>query len=325
MQVVMTLGPATAEPDLIGTLMEVAARFRLNAAHLPGDELRTWLERLDGIYRQLGEQRPVVIDLQGAKMRVGRLSAEQQLAGSVTLVCAEAGGHEPGQVPVPHPELFEVARPGERLSMDDNRIILEVEEVAGQRLRARVITGGVLKSNKGINRQDHPVPFRGLSRADLQALELAAPFPFCQFAFSFVLDGSEAAHLRRETGAHLVAKLERPEALDRVPEVAAAFDELWLCRGDLGSQAGLAALGPLQHAFTRHIPALKIPALLAGQVLEHMTHHPEPTRSEVVHLYDAAQLGWAGLVLSDETAVGKHPLALCDLLKQLPVIESAGQ
>ena len=323
MQVVMTLGPATAEPELIARLMDSAARFRLNAAHLPGDELRSWLERLDGIYRGRGESRPVVIDLQGAKMRVGRLKQPRRLGRSVTLVCEE---HDPGDealVPVPHPELFEVVRPGERLTLDDARITLEVAEVAGQHIRAEVLSGEVLRSNKGINRMEHPVPFRGMAAADRRALELARPFPFCQFAFSFVLDGSEAQHLRRETSAHLVAKLERPEAMEQVPAIAGAFDELWLCRGDLGSQAGLAALGPLQHEFARRIPELEVPALLAGQVLEHMTHHPEPTRSEVVHLHDAARLGWSGVVLSDETAVGQHPGAVRELLRGLPFIQTS--
>ena len=322
MQVVMTLGPATAAPALIESLMDTAARFRLNAAHLPGDELRSWLERLDAIYQRRGESRPVVIDLQGAKMRVGRLTRERRLAGEVTLVCA---GEDPGieaEVPVPHPELFQVCQPGERLTLDDARITLEVAEVSGQRIRARVLAGEVLRSSKGINRMEHPVPFQGLAAADLKALELARPHPFCQFAFSFVLDGSEAARLRGETDAHLVAKLERPEALDHVPAIDAAFDELWLCRGDLGSQAGLGALGSLQHDFARRIPELDKPALLAGQVLEHMTHHPEPTRSEVVHLHDTARLGWAGVVLSDETAVGAHPGAVRNLLRGLPFIST---
>ena len=321
MQTVMTLGPATAAPEMIERLMDTAARFRLNASHLPGDELLAWLERLGEVYHRCGASRPVVIDLQGAKMRVARLAHPRRLAGAITLVCEEADRGLDDEVPVPHPELFEVVRPKERLTLDDGRITLEVEQVADRRIRARVVSGELLRSNKGINRMDHPVPFRKLTAADRRALEQARPFSCCQFAFSFVLDGSEAASLRQETGAHLVAKLERPEALDQVPAIAAAFDELWLCRGDLGSQAGLAALGPLQHEFARRIPDLEVPALLAGQVLEHMTHHAEPTRTEVVHLHDAARLGWAGVVLSDETAVGKHAEAVRELLRELPFID----
>ncbi len=321
MQVVMTLGPATERPDQIAALMDCAARFRLNAAHLPGDALGIWLRRLDEVFQRQGAARPVVIDLQGAKMRVGRLPQKQRLADTVTLVCATEVDDPSRGVPVPHPELFEAVRPGERLTLDDARITLEVERVADRRIHARVLDGSVLKANKGINRADHPVPFGGLSGADRRALDLARGFSFCQFAFSFVLDGSEAACLRRETDAHLVAKLERPEALQRVEAVADAFDELWLCRGDLGSQAGLAALGPLQRDLTRRVPGLPVPTLLAGQVLEHMTEHSAPTRSEVVHLYDTAEQGWAGVVLSDETAVGRDPAAICALLRTLPFIQ----
>jgi len=325
MQVVMTLGPATADPQLLDRLMPTAARFRLNAAHLPGDALEQWMERLEALYRRAGERRPVVVDLQGAKMRVGRLRRERPMQGRVTLVCQAQDPGEEDRVPVPHPELFAAVRPGERLTLDDARITLEVEAVAQGEIKARVLGGDgpPLRANKGINRPDHPVPFEALSEADARAVQVAGAYPFCQCAFSFVHDGSEAACLRRLTGAPLVAKLERPEALDRAAHIAEAFDELWLCRGDLGSQVGMAALGPLQEAFTARLPGLRVPSLLAGQVLEHMTHHPEPTRSEVVHLYDAARAGWAGVVLSDETAVGQNPVAVCELLERLPFMQTA--
>jgi pyruvate kinase len=128
-------------------------------------------------------------------------------------------------------------------------------------------------------------------------------------AFSFVHDGHEATLLRRQGFARIVAKLERPEALGHLGAIDRSFDELWLCRGDLGAQAGLPALGRLQAEVTAALPRLSHPVFLAGGVLAQMVEHREPTRSEVVHLYDVARAGYAGVVLSDETAVGRYPLA----------------
>jgi len=206
------------------------------------------------------------------------------------------------------------------LTLDDARIELEVREVGGDRLRARVVRNGSLTAHKGVNRPEHPIPYRALRDRDRAVIERASCYPFCQLALSFVVDGAEAALLREVTDAHLVAKLERTEALQHTEAIARTFDELWFCRGDLGSQAGLAALGPLQRRFAEALPRLSVPALLAGQVLEHMSGGHAPTRSEVVHLYDAACAGWAGVVLSDETAIGRDPVAVARWLSSLPFV-----
>jgi pyruvate kinase len=107
--------------------------------------------------------------------------------------------------------------------------------------------------------------------------------------------------------AYLIAKLERPAAVAEARPIAGIADELWLCRGDLGAEVGLPAMAAATAGFSRQVAALPIPALLAGQVLEHLTAQPTPTRSEVCHLYDALQAGYGGVVLSDET--GHWPLS----------------
>jgi pyruvate kinase len=300
--------------------MELAGRFRLNASHLDDDSLERWLNRLEQIFEARGETRPVVVDLQGAKMRVGEMAPADRLPDELTLVCAPGPETAAGAIPVPHPELFEAVRPGERLTLNDARVELEVTAHGGHRLGARVVRNGPLSAHKGINRPDHPIPYRRLRDRDRAVVRRATRRPFCQLAFSFVLDGSEVPLLRAETNAHLVAKLERPEALPHVSAIAHAFDEIWFCRGDLGAQAGLSALGPLQRRFAAAVGDLPVPALLAGQVLEHMSSCPEPTRTEVVHLYDAACSGWAGIVLSDETANGRDPVAVARFLCGLPYV-----
>lgn len=308
-----TLGPASEEEVVLRRLFDVSQRFRLNSSHLSGEALSHWLLRLQSLFTETGRTVPVVIDLQGAKMRIGRVPKVDFLPEVVRLVLQAA----PDGIPIPHPELFEALRPGETLTLNDARVRLVVESAEKSSCRCRVVHQGPLESHKGINRPDHPIPLKGLLPGDREAVEVGHRFPFVEFAFSFVHTGAEATLLRDVTGRRLIAKVERPEAMQHLDDIAALFDEIWLCRGDLGAQAGLARLGRLQHDFTNRMPEFGVPCHLAGQVLEHMTHHPEPTRTEVVHLYDVERNGFGGIVLSDETAVGAYPIAVADYLAGL--------
>ncbi len=319
LRVTATLGPASSTPDVIVELAEVAARFRLNASHLTPEQLGEWLARLHRIGEDIGRPLPVVVDLQGAKMRLGATTVRGELAPAVRLVLNAPAKASPAILHVPHPELFAQVAPGERLSLNDGRAELEVTEVAGDELRARVVRNGTVGPHKGINRADHPIRLAALTVSDRAALDALGEYPEAEVACSFVHDGHEAALFRAQARRHLVAKVERPEAMRHLDAIDAAFDELWFCRGDLGAQAGLAALGGLQAQFTEALQTFAHPAFLAGGVLEHLVDHPAPTRSEVVHLYDVEHAGWTGIVLSDETAIGRHPREVARLLAALRV------
>lgn len=315
--VTATLGPAATDDALLDRLADGADRFRLNGSHLDSPGLITWIDRLEALFDRRGQTTPVVLDLQGAKMRLGTYPTVATLPARVHVVLAESSG-DPSIIPVPHPQLFEAAQPGETLVLNDARVALKVVEVRATEIVADVADDGPLSSRKGINRRNHPVAFGGLLARDRDQILASKHLSFIQYAFSFVYTGSEAVALRELVGRHhLVAKIERPEAFKYLSAIDDAFDETWLCRGDLGAQAGLERLGPLQAEYVRAMASLTGPAVLAGQVLHHMTAHTEPTRSEVVHLYDMAQAGWAGLVLSDETAVGSNPGRVLDLLGTL--------
>ena len=316
LELIATLGPALESEALLGRVAEIACRFRLNAAHLSREALVGWLHRVAGLP---GGPRPVVVDLQGAKLRLGQFAARPSLGGEVVLVCAHRSS-DGLALPVPHPELFATLAPGEHLWLDDARIELELVEQGSGWARARVLKDGPLRSFKGINHRADPGVPAELSPRDAELVAALSPFGFVQLALSFVYDGSEAALLRHSSPLRLVAKIERPEALEHLAAIDSAFDELWFCRGDLGSQCGLARLPLLQRRFCEALPTLRSPAYLAGQVLEHLTHHPEPTRAEVVQLYEASRSGFAGIVLSDETAVGRHVDALIAFLRDWPYL-----
>jgi pyruvate kinase len=135
-----------------------------------------------------------------------------------------------------------------------------------------------------------------------------------QYAVSYVGGAEEMAQARRRAWEllgkplHLIAKLERGPAVAGAFEIAKHADALWLCRGDLGAEMGLAPMAAAARQFLEKVPALPVPAVIAGQVLEHMTVSPAPTRSEVCYLHDCLAAGYRGLVLSDETATGRYPV-----------------
>ena len=316
----ITLGPAVDNDSSLARVLVSANRLRLNGSHLDPGSLGRWLDRLAGLWPEPGRApEALVLDLQGSKMRIGCIEERAALPEKVEIVPAESSTGSPGTIPVPHPELFEAVTTGERLSIDDGAILLQIDGKSAFGLSARVLRNGPLSSRKGINRTEHPLRTGGLCANDLALVELCngrtGKLPFSvEYALSFVLDGSEAKALRRLTGQRVIAKLERPEAFDSLSDIAGAFDELWFCRGDLGAQAGLHALARLQLRMEDRLHELSVPMHLAGKVLESMLYRPEAGRNDVFVLHQALERGWAGIVLSDETASGDHPQEVLDLV-----------
>lgn len=314
-QIVATLGPASLERA--SALADAgASSFRLNASHLAADALAAAVDRI----RASLPEAPIVIDLQGAKMRLGAHVPRAVAAGERLRFALSADAEA---LPLPHRELFAAVRAGELLSCDDDRLRLRVASVdpAGE-LEAVALGPGVLRPRIGVNRAEHPVELEDLGSRDLACLAALRDRQGLAFAISFVADGRELSWLRRRVAeAVVVAKLERREALANLPALDASADALWLCRGDLGAQLGPVALARAVAAFDPR--GLGCPTLIAGQVLEHLTAHPAPTRSEVCHLFDLCARGYAGIVLSDETAIGRDPVAAVRTAAELCVGISA--
>lgn len=321
--IIATLGPATAtRSDWEGLLKAGASRFRLNTSHLSLDEVEQWVESLESTLSEEGSS--VVLDLQGSKWRLGAMNSAELREGMEVVLALGSESDQPGPgliengkiywLPVPHPDFFEAAvRGGGVIRLNDARVELEITSVNGDSLRAVVRRGGLLSSRKGISIPGSTYRREGLLPKDAEILRRTAGATGVSYAISYVRDGEElralAAAIPRQV--RKIAKIERPEAVDAVADIAQSSDEVWLCRGDLGSEAGLVEMARTVHRFSRMIGTLPVPAVLAGQVLEHMTASPQPTRSELCHLYDILQQGYRGVVLSDETAVGDYPAASC--------------
>ncbi len=311
--VIATLGPSTSTARLWHDLLEAgASAFRLNTSHLTLQNLDCWLERIDIFQGSLPAPVPLYLDLQGSKWRLGQFpNCALETGRFVDLVFAESSDL-PGCLPVPHQDFF-LAAPfsSSVISLNDARIRLERLETQAERVRARVVVGGEIAPRKGITYLDSDYRIESTSAKDRAIFERTRGLGYVRYAISYVRDGQEMRRYRQGfgTGAHLVAKLERRPALEDATAIALSADSLWLCRGDLGAELGLVEMAQAVWEFTRSLASLPIPAILAGQVLEHMTASETPTRSEVCYLHDAILAGYRGLVLSDETAIGCHPQA----------------
>jgi pyruvate kinase len=307
--ILATLGPATPDEAAWVALLEAGATgFRLNTSHLSLAQLDEWLARLVG-FRQ---RRPITVtlDLQGSKWRLGEFAPFSLIAGqTVELIFADRA-ERPGILPIPHADFFRAAPASNgEIILNDAKSRLKVESASEDHLRAVVTLGGEIHPRKGITFGQADFRLEAISPKDQAIFQKTNRLNFVRYAISYVKDAAEMATYRQVfVGKRLIAKLERQPAVDEAALIAGYADELWLCRGDLGAELGLPRMAATARQFAETVRRLPVPALLAGQVLEHLTHHPTPTRAEICALYDALENGYAGVVLSDETAIGQHPL-----------------
>jgi len=319
-EIVATLGPASESAELWGKMLACgASAFRLNTSHFDLDRIHAWLKRLMPFLAVWDTRVPLVLDLQGSKWRLGNFEKRVLEQGqALELVHASSAGH-PDALPVPHADFFQAAAESSgEVVLDDARISLVVTSIGAGRLGVRVIKGGEIAPRKGITYTASGFRSERLSPKDQAILEQTRSIPGIRYAISYVRDAQEMARYRAQCGpsAYLIAKLERGPAIDDAPSIAAVSNELWLCRGDLGAELGSRAMAVATQRFSNRVAELPVPVMLAGQVLEHMTGHAHPTRSEVCYLYDALARGYRGVVLSDETAIGLYPAEACGAASQ---------
>jgi len=270
MDITATLGPASLNKNIIEQLSKKVSRFRLNSGHMNSIQLRKTLKELEGNV-------PVVIDLQGAKVRIGEFSDVKALPETVSII-NDAASNDAGIIPLPDKQFFKALKVKDRLYLNDAKIELEVIKTGSQKIEAVVIKNGPLSSFKSINRKDHPVHFVKVTDADKKAIGASLKYDFVQYAVSFVHNGEEAK-LYRPLLKHkrLIAKVERPEAIKHLHNINRNFDELWFCRGDMGSQAGLNKLQNIQEEFIAGSIKFSKPKFIAGRLLWSMVEDTKPT------------------------------------------------
>jgi len=311
-KIVATLGPASSEPEQIKALFEQGADvFRINMSHTP----RQLLAKLHGSVRALEREdgRPigVLVDLQGPKIRLGALSggAVELPAGSRTKLVLDKIAPEKDLIPVPHSEVFAALKPGDKVLIDDGKISLQIETVSGSSASALVLTGGTARDRKGVNLPDTVLPIPALTEKDRSDLDAALNLGVDWMALSFVQRPDDVAELRKLVSgkAAVLAKIEKPKALDWLPEILDLTDALMVARGDLGVELPLESVPIRQKEITRAARRAGKPVVVATQMLESMIQSPAPTRAEVSDVATAVFDGADAVMLSAETAAGKYP------------------
>jgi pyruvate kinase len=317
-KIILTCGPACEDIAVLEKMAMVASGFRLNTAHISVEGLHSWLNKLVRLREAQKKNFKIILDLQGAKVRIGQIQAVEQIPEQIEIVFAKES-QDPARIPVPDESVFAHSVKGELLLFNDRKVIVEVIEADQDKkiIKARVIQNGPLSSGKGINSPDRVFQMARVTENDRLAIENSQKIENLEYAISFVADGNEVNLFRPLVKQHkLIAKIEQVAAFKNLHSIAKKFSSLWLCRGDLGAEAGLNMLGPLQNKFCRAMKSIDCSCLLAGEVLGSMVKIPQPSRAEIVQLYDALQAGFSGIVLSDETACGENLTAVVDFLAQ---------
>lgn len=327
-KIVCTLGPACADEETLVAMIEAGMTVaRLNFSHGSAEQKRAWAATVRAAAARAGRYVALMGDLQGPKIRVGKLPAEGvTLVPGAEVVLSAAPSTTAEEIPFPHPDIVEDLRPGHHILLDDGALELEVVEVVPPRARCRVVVGGVLTSNKGVNLPGTPLKLSALTEKDREDARLAVELGLDYLALSFVrraedvhelraylLDVADAS-LERRVGEDpnrlpaIIAKIEKPEALQDLEAIVRAADAVMVARGDLGVETAPQRVPLAQKDIIRLCNHLGKPVITATQMLQSMIENPRPTRAEASDVANALLDGSDAIMLSGETSVGRYPV-----------------
>ena len=316
-KLVITFGPALLQGDRLREILCYADTIRLNASHGDAASRTEALALIRRTATELKREVAVLLDLQGPKWRVGIFDGELPFAEGSFGVFYPTGQAAPSgfawAAPLPHPELFAGARPGQRWLLDDGALVAEIVAAEPDRVEARVLVGGALKPRKGIHPIGMDVSLDPLTPKDLEDAAWGVQHGVDLFAQSFVRRASDVRQLqaliRKHGGSQpIIAKIEHPAALGNLEEILEASWGVMVARGDLGVELGVERVPTLQKQIIEAARAALKPVITATQMLESMLESPQPTRAESSDVANAIWDGTDAVMLSAESASGKYPV-----------------
>ncbi|MFF4013586.1 pyruvate kinase [Streptomyces sp. NPDC001843] len=316
-KIVCTLGPATDSYDQIKALVEAGmdvARFNLSHGEHADHEER--YQHVRKASDETGRSVGILADLQGPKIRLGRFTEGPVLlerGDTFTITVEPDTQGDRHQCGTTHSGLAQDVTPGERILVDDGKVCLEVTAVDGPRVRTTVVEGGIISDHKGLNLPGVAVSVPALSEKDEADLRWALRIGFDLIALSFVRSGKDIDDVHRimdEEDRHLpvIAKVEKPQAVDAIEDIVAAFDGIMVARGDLGVEMPLEQVPIVQKRAIKLAKRNAKPVIVATQMLDSMIDNSRPTRAEASDVANAVLDGTDAVMLSGETSVGKHPV-----------------
>lgn len=311
-KIIATIGPATESPESLDALMAAGVDVaRLNASHAGPSELAERLEQVRAASERAGRRVAVMLDLAGPKLRVGEMAEDTRLepGSEFTLTTGECVG-DAARACVTYEGFAADVKRGDRVLLDDGRIELEVTERSDGDVLTVVRLGGPLASHKGVNVPGVRLGIDPVTRFDRAMAEWAAAKHVDYVAQSFVRETNDIHRLRqllRDENIPIVAKIEKYEAVENINGIIGAADAVMVARGDLGVETSVEQVPVLQREIIRRCRAAGRPVIVATQMLDSMTSAPRPTRAEASDVATAIFQGVDAVMLSAETAIGRHP------------------
>lgn len=326
-KIIATIGPASSSPTVIEKLIHAGMdAARLNFSHGEKKDHITRIRLIRQASMRAGKPIAIIQDLQGPKLRVGDMlndGVTLKRGTAVTLTTQKVVGTS-SMISITYPRLAKDLRPGDTVLFDDGRLELRVVRRSGKVLRCKVIRGGTLKSHKGVNLPGANLTLPSLSPKDRQDIRFGIERGVDYIALSFVRSASDIEATRsfiRKAGADIpiIAKIEKPEAILNLDEIIQAADGIMVARGDLGVEMSPEQVPLLQKLIIRACNDAEKPVITATQMLESMIENPQPTRAEASDVANAILDGTDCVMLSGETAVGKHPVQALAVMARIAV------
>lgn len=327
-KIVCTLGPASSKPEVLQGMIEAGIDIiRLNFSHGTHDEHRDLLATIRQISEKMGEHITILQDLQGPRIRVGQLgkaSIELKNDEPLTITMEEVVGDEE-RISTTYKGLVKDVSQGNRILIDDGRIELKVLGVKDSDIFCRVVTGGLLKSHKGMNLPGASISVSALTEKDRVDLEFGLANDIDYVALSFVRKAEDIRELRELIVAKgpkgkkvpIIAKIERSESVDCFDAILPEVDGVMVARGDLGVELPAEDVPMIQKMIIRKCNESGKPVIIATQMLESMIENPRPTRAEASDVANAVLDGADAVMLSGETSVGKHPVEAVQIMDRI--------
>jgi pyruvate kinase len=313
-KIIATIGPACDTEDEVLALANAGMDgARLNFSHGTREQHAQRARLVRVVQERLRRPLSLIADLQGPKLRIGDLAEPVRLQRGDEVVVVGEQTAANGELPVLPPVVGEVLRPGHEVLIDDGLVRLQVEAIDHGRARCAVVVGGQVSAHKGVNVPGVPVPIPALTRKDVDDLDFALALGVDYVALSFVRSAADIRDLRARieasgSPAHVIAKIEKAEAVGCFADILRETDAVMVARGDLGVEIGPASVPLLQKRIIGDALEAGKPVITATQMLESMIHHAEPTRAEASDVANAVLDGSSSLMLTGETAAGEYPV-----------------
>jgi pyruvate kinase len=321
-KIVATLGPASSDPAMIRQLFDAGVDvFRLNFSHGTHADHKLRFDAIRQIEADVGRPVGILMDLQGPKLRLGKI-VDGKLAlttGQKIRLDLDPTPGDINRVPLLHPEIFAAIRPGDDLLIDDGKVRLRVLTCTKEHAEVEALNAGVISDRKGVNVPGAILPMSAMTAKDREDLDFGLSIGVDWIALSFVQRPEDIIELREIVGnrAWIMAKLEKPSAIDSLEAIVASSDGVMVARGDLGVELPPEEVPVLQKRIVRACREAGKPVIVATQMLESMITSPVPTRAEVSDVATAVYDGVDAVMLSAESASGAYPIEAVTMMDRI--------